>query len=311
LISIIIPTHNRPESLAFTLAAIDAAWVPGAEVLVVDDGSEPPVAPPADWSERPLRVLRRGGGERSAARNAGAEAASRDLLVFVDDDVRLQPGALAAHHAAQAEWPGALCVGHLPLAEADTPFGRFRSRLEAAEVPAERGPVAATNFCAAGNMSIPRARFRELGGFDATLSSAEDQDLALRHSAAGGRTVYLPEAVGVHWDATRDIRAYCRRTEWGARHLAPFCRRYPDRPDNLVRAAVNGPTRWGREPVSRSFLKTTKVLLAARPALALLFACAEALERRGAEGPLLDRLYRLLLGIHLQRGYRRGLECPG
>lgn len=304
-VSIIIPTHNRPDALGHTLAAARTAAGEGAEVIVVDDGSTPPVALPPD-AGKAVRLLRRGGGERSAARNAGAAAAGGDLLVFVDDDVRLERGAVTAHRAAQAEWPGALCVGALPLAGAETPFGRFRSRLERGEVPAGRGLAEAPNFCAAGNMSIPRARFEELGGFDPALSSSEDQDLALRHTAAGGRIAYLPEAVGVHWDATRDIRAYCRRVEWGAEHLLPFCRRYPEFPANVEREAVNGPTRWGGEPLSRSLRKAAKSALGVRPALAALFALVAVLERGAPASGGLEGLYRLLLGIHLQRGYRRG-----
>jgi hypothetical protein len=54
-----------------------------------------------------------------------------------------------------------------------------------------------------------------------------------------------------------------------------------------------------------------KSALAAPPALAALFAAASFLERRAPASPLLDRLYRLALGIHIQRGYRSGLKKHG
>ena len=75
-------------------------------------------------------------------------------------------------------------------------------------------------------------------GFDAVLASSEDQDLALRHTATGGRIAFVPEARVVHCDSALDIRSYCRRAEWGAEHMIPFCRRYPDWPANDLLPAI-------------------------------------------------------------------------
>jgi GT2 family glycosyltransferase len=104
------------------------------------------------------------------------------------------------------------------------------------------------NFCAAANMSIPRNLFQGLGGFDCAITSSEDQDLAMRHTAKGGLIAFLPEAEAVHHDNALDIRSYCRRAEWGIENMLPFCHRYPELPDNIERAMVNGLPRWGEEP---------------------------------------------------------------
>src|SRR5205823_12177813 len=100
-------------------------------------------------------------------------------------------------------------------------------------VPRARGPVASRNFCAAGNMSLPRARFLQLGGFDPSLSSGEDQDLALRHTERGGLLVFLPEAAVVHRDRALTLRSYCKRHETGSERIAAFVRKHPDLPDNV------------------------------------------------------------------------------
>jgi GT2 family glycosyltransferase len=155
-------------------------------------------------------------------------------------------------------------------------------------------------------MSMARRQFLQLGGFDEALISAEDQDLALRHSEAGGTIVFLPEAVGIHRDEALDVRSYCRRVEWGSRHIVAFCRKHPAWPDNIAREQVNGPLRWAREPMAQSVRKAGKRLAGLRPILELLFAGAAVVERVAPGSPVLERIYRVLLGVHIYRGFRYG-----
>jgi len=157
-------------------------------------------------------------------------------------------------------------------------------------------------------MSITARRFRELGGFDPVILSGEDQDFALRHAVDGGKIIFVPEARVVHRDDGLDIRSYCRRTEWGSFNLVPFSRRFPELPQNVERHRVNAPINLGREPLHVSLRKMMKSALAFRPVLAILFAVAAALERVAPDSLALDRTYRLLLGAHILRGYRAGLE---
>jgi glycosyltransferase involved in cell wall biosynthesis len=210
-LSVIVPTRDRPAPLRRTLTGLANQDLEpsGYEIIVVDDGSEPPVTVAELCDSPALRVVRLEHGERSAARNAGAAHATGRTLVFIDDDILLEKGALAAHLAAHREWPGALVVGSVRLPEAltQTPFGAFRQRLELEGLPQRRGPVAQPNLCTAQNMSISKDQFLKLGGFDRFIVSAEDQDLALRHSAAGGTIVFLPEAVAVHNDSNWDLRS--------------------------------------------------------------------------------------------------------
>lgn len=310
LVSVVIASRGRPEALAETLRSLRGQTVSASdfEIIVVDDGSVPPLCLQEPESGVRLCVLRLDGRERSAARNAGARAAAGDILVFVDDDITVGPEFLDAHLFGQREWPGALAVGSiiLPDETLGRPFGHFRQRLERQGSPRRRGRTDARNFCTAANMSMARRQFLQLGGFDEALISAEDQDLALRHSEAGGTIVFLPEAVGIHRDEALDVRSYCRRAEWGSRHIVAFCRKHPAWPDNIAREQVNGPVRWGREPMAQSARKVGKWLAGFRPMLELLFAAAAVVERVAPRSPVLERLYRILLGVHIYGGYRYG-----
>jgi len=119
----------------------------------------------------------------------------------------------------------------------------------------------------------------------------------------------LPETVAIHRDTALTIRTYCRRVEWGSRQLIPFCRRYPDWPDNIERNLVNGLSKWGSEPITQSLRKAAKRAMYLRPCREMLFLLAAALERIAPATKLLDGLYRGLIGIHIFRGFRRGIAC--
>ena len=120
--------------------------------------------------------------------------------------------------------------------------------------------------------------------------------------------VFLPAAETIHCDHSVDIRSYCLRAEWGIRNMIPFCERYPDLADNLERNRVNGFLRLDQEPVLQSARKLAKRTIAIRLVIALLFGVASLLERTAPNARALNRVYRLLLGAHILRGYREGVE---
>jgi len=305
-ITVIVPTRNRPgklDSLIGCLGRVRSS-VP-FEIVVVDDGSDPPVRIALQGLS--CRVIRLAGVERSAARNAGARAARGWLLLFLDDDLSFGPDLLEQHWRAFQEWPDALLVGavRLPEEAQKTPFGRFRARLERQGIPTRRGSGENPQFCTAQNLALARSRFDALGGFDPGMWSSEDQDLAMRHTARGGRVVFVPEALVVHHDDALDATSYGRRVEWGAAHLGPFLRHHPDWPDNVERERVNGPIRIGRERPSLTLRKILKVFLATDLGTRALLAAVTRLERLAPENTAVSRLYEIVVGVHLFRGHRR------
>ena len=98
-VSVVVPCFEAPDALALTLAGLARQAWPRAllEVVVVDDGSEPPLELPALPVPAPLdvklvRQARRGFG-LARARNAGARAAAHPILVFLDGDTIAEAGA--------------------------------------------------------------------------------------------------------------------------------------------------------------------------------------------------------------------------
>ena len=94
MISVILPAKNEAAALAGVLARIRAT-VPGAEIVVVDDGSTDDTAAVARAAgarvhSHPVSL---GNG---AAIKSGARVASGDTLVFLDADGQHPPEAIPA-----------------------------------------------------------------------------------------------------------------------------------------------------------------------------------------------------------------------
>ena len=106
-LTVLIPTHGRPALLGRTLASLAACRPPAgyAEAVVVENGAqagaEAVVAEAAAAHPRlRLRYLHVARANKSHALNEALRTVGAGLVVFFDDDVRLDPGVLEAYAAA-------------------------------------------------------------------------------------------------------------------------------------------------------------------------------------------------------------------
>jgi glycosyltransferase involved in cell wall biosynthesis len=93
-ISVIIPAHNEEDYLGLTLDAINRQNYPWFEVIVVANGCTDRTAAIAQNHCHRLIVL--SNKSLGVARNLGGRLARGDLLLFLDADTLLEPGALEA-----------------------------------------------------------------------------------------------------------------------------------------------------------------------------------------------------------------------
>lgn len=99
-VSVVVPCHRTPRAtLEMTLAALEGQTYPRGlvEVVLVDDGSDPPLEPPPSALNIRLERQERRGFGLARARNTGARAASGDMLLFLDDDMLTEANWIAAH----------------------------------------------------------------------------------------------------------------------------------------------------------------------------------------------------------------------
>src|ERR1700684_3956680 len=95
--SIVIPTRARLSYLEVALASIaPQAADAGAELIVIDDAGPSEQARALVESHGARYEPHLGPLGLNVARNTGVERSSGELVVFVDDDVRVRPGWLEA-----------------------------------------------------------------------------------------------------------------------------------------------------------------------------------------------------------------------
>lgn len=200
--TVVIASHNRPDGLAACVEAIAAGGVPeGTELVVVDDGSQPPVVSDTVRWPGPLRVVRLHGIGPGGARNAGALRATGEILLFTDDDTLPQVNWISAAVDHLARHPRAIAVeGPVESPPWDP--------LYAYSIRADVGGHYWT--C---NIAYRRETFMALGGFRADVypsAHGEDRDLALR-ALERGSIDFIPTMRITHSPRTMTPHDFRRR----------------------------------------------------------------------------------------------------
>jgi hypothetical protein len=138
------------------------------EVVVVDDGSDPPIEPPIGWGPR-LRVVRGASAGPGKARNLGVGQARGEVVAFTDDDTIPSSQWVEAAVSGLAVNPGAVGI------EGPTMSPPFDFLYEHSIVGTRGAYVTA-------NIAFRATVLRDLGGFDEVFTDAhcEDLDLAFR-----------------------------------------------------------------------------------------------------------------------------------
>lgn len=95
LISIIIPLYNHDEHLPAVLSSIVRQTYRPLEIIIVDDGSTPPVdTKKYSAGDIPITWIRQENKGAPAARNAGLDKAAGEYIIFWDADVIAEPDML-------------------------------------------------------------------------------------------------------------------------------------------------------------------------------------------------------------------------
>jgi len=188
MITVGVPTRDRPKPLEECLAALVRQSAP-LEIVVVDDGSIAPTQIETIVARHPqARLVRLDGRGPAAARNAGARAAGGDVLCFIDDDCVAEED-WAERLAAAVERADA--AGGMTLA-GDAPLA------QAAELIA-RAPAATAPFAPSNNLACARSLFAS-EPFDEAFPDAagEDREWCARIVRNGYTLSFEPTARVTH-----------------------------------------------------------------------------------------------------------------
>lgn len=209
-ISVVFPTYGRCDVVRTTLERLLASDYPSDrfEVLVCDnsvDGTPAMVQEVAATARATVRLLSSQERLPAVKRNQGLRAASGDIVLFMNDDLWVEPDLLAEHASAHSGLHGpAAVLGHVrqsPLMPW-TPFIEWYQPFAYAELEGRAGEVVDYRYSWSMNLSFPRdvllmrnLLFHE----DWAHIGHEDVELGWRWTKAGYPIVYHPAATGEHY----------------------------------------------------------------------------------------------------------------
>ncbi|MFI7639989.1 glycosyltransferase [Nonomuraea sp. NPDC049400] len=255
-VTVVIPAHDRQDTLDLALAALAAQSYPERliDVIVVDDGSATPLHLPELVPARTKLISSPPGGwGRAWAVQAGLDAAAGEVVFVLDADMVPH----RQHVEAQLRWhhlaPYVVALGWIDFTAAtDLPTQeQVRQALETG-TEGELFPLAphrhdwaeriihdhdglrtapsslATRVHVGATVSYPATLLRSIGGMDTSLVLAEDTELGYRLTQAGA--VFVPDPQSRAWHiglptAMRDFAALKRYNDPYVADRVPY-RRY-------------------------------------------------------------------------------------
>ncbi|CAH1087182.1 glycosyltransferase family 2 protein [Candidatus Nitrotoga sp. 1052] len=213
--SVIIPAYNAAATLARALDSVLAQTWPAHEIIVVDDGSSDATAAVVAAYGDKVRYLYQYNAGVSAARNAGAQAASGDWLAFLDADDWYYLNRLKWH----ADWIA--CDSELDFLTGDYEYRDPAGKLIGTSMAANHSgqhmllkaagarevvmqgcefeAFVADHFGDTHTLSVPLATFLALGGYPLGFEVCEDVHFLTRLVARSRRVGVVCAPLGVYF----------------------------------------------------------------------------------------------------------------
>jgi GT2 family glycosyltransferase len=203
VITVAIPTFNRQKIAVQTVEQLLTFGVP---IVVVDQ--TPGVN--EQLASLPIRLMRLAQPSIPHAMNVALQAATTELVLFLDDDVIPSAELIDAHLAAHRDERVWAVVGQI-LQPGEEPE-RVVQPADDLEFRFNSDAAAEVTNVMAGNLSVKRERAIGVGGFDENFVGVAyrfESDFALRLAAAGGAIRFEPRASIRHLKlATGGLRSY-------------------------------------------------------------------------------------------------------
>lgn len=193
IISVIIPTYNRAETVDRSIASVLGQSYQPIEVIVVDDGSTDHTTEVLSSYGDRIRVIRQENRGPSAARNTGVAACIGKIVAFLDSDDTWEVGKLE-RQVRLLERGGKEVVCCVCNAELISKGGPHQTSFGVANVLSDLregywinpAPILASRFILFNQVvAIRKEAFVRVGGFKEHMRLLEDHDLAFRLALLG------------------------------------------------------------------------------------------------------------------------------
>jgi glycosyltransferase involved in cell wall biosynthesis len=214
LLSLIVITYNRRDKISHCLASLEKQTLKDFELIVVVDGSTDGTLEMLNSYDGPLsiKVVSKPNEGRSISRNLGAQNASTDILVFLDDDMTPLPECIEAHYRVVTSGPRIISVGTQEelgyVVESD--FDQFRMYNSRRWERSLERETTDDPYLTGANFAIRKELFDRLNGFDRRAEVIEDFDLGIRAVEQHIKLRYNNEARAMH-DNRMTCSTYIRK----------------------------------------------------------------------------------------------------
>jgi len=187
-VSVVIPAYNAGSTIERTLSSALAQTSPAHEIIVIDDGSSDNTLEVLRPYENRVTVKSQSNAGASAARNHGCRLATGDFIAFLDADDLWHPQKLAIQQSTFDTISNLVLsfTSNLTIREASA------HNFDMASIPIQQPPrvtlldnfdrLFLSPYFGTPNVMMRREHFVRCGGFDESLSTAEDVDLWIRAS---------------------------------------------------------------------------------------------------------------------------------
>lgn len=296
-VSVVIPTFGRPELLTRAVRSVLDQSMSDLEVIVVNDGDDPPTASAVKAIDDPrVRFIahdrKRGAGQ---ARDTGADASTGQWVAFLDDDDEWLPQKLERQLAVAPTTPAVL----MTLSRVVTPLGTFVRPTDSyrGDRPFDEWLFdrhtwlkGGQSFLQTSSLMMPRAMFDQLH-FRETKQH-EEWELVIRATKQlGYAVVTAPEPLVIHYlgfggPSLSKTYTWKRSLDWldsmgdliTPRAYAGFCLTV------IARAAANAQDYGAITPLLSKAMRHGRPTARQLFAFSLLWAMPEKLRRRVRAG---------------------------
>jgi glycosyltransferase involved in cell wall biosynthesis len=315
MISVIIPTYNRKDSLLRTLESLtqQTCTADHFEVIVVDDGG-------SDGTDQimgnlfPFRLAYywQTNQGSAAARNYGAQQSHGNILVFIDDDITLLPEYLA--EIAAKTVPGTISLGvwqpYEPSNSSNFTKVFARQVWDRAILAVHDEEVSFTE-CTSNNVAVTFIDFVRIGRWQDVLGDGPtlwgDVEFGYRAWKENCRFLRVANAKLIHRDYHKtNLEIATKRAYHVSRIVHPLFAKYPELQDHLSMFVDKSPVAWGQDSPTQIVRKLVRQVFWSRTLIAAMERLVPSTERYAPGSKLQVLLYRWIISSYIYHGYRDG-----
>lgn len=264
LVSVIIPAFNDPERLSRCLDALAQQTWPASqlEIIVADNGSNPPIAPMLEKWANVQTVMEPEPGSY-VARNSAIRLAKGEFYTFTDSDCIPEPDWIEKGIGALQKHTDASFIGGRVRVFAEDPVRpRLVERYEMV-FAFDQVRYIGLGFSVTANLMVRAEVVKKIGAFNAKLQSNGDREWGERATNLGHVGLYCEDAVVAHpaRKTLRDLQKKATRVV-GGRHARGKQRRLSN---ELICSVLPRPSR-----IARAFRRARGFSLRERIEVALI-----------------------------------------